>query len=144
MTTPIPLFDLPEPAFPHSEPADPRPAQLKTMHSDYGIMPDQTCGGCVHCALRPGGARSYYKCTLYGRYTSGPGTDWRKKWPACGGWLSRTENPLPEGWILEQVPGGLWWARYGATATEVFIRREDAAAAAMSLEARIVGKQVQP
>lgn len=130
MTTPIPLFALPAPSFPHDEPTDPRPPQLRTMHGDYGLRADQTCGGCVHCALRNGGARSYYKCTLYGRYTSGPGTDWRKKWVACGGWLSRKENPLPEGWILERTAGGLWRARYGIVATEPHIRREDACAAA--------------
>lgn len=80
---PIPLFDLPAPLFAHDEPTDPRPEQLKQMHRDYGVLPDKVCGGCVHCSLRPGNTRSYYKCTLYGRYTNGPGTDWRKKWVAC-------------------------------------------------------------
>lgn len=133
MTTPITLFDLPEPLFPHGELTDPRPEQLKTMHGDYGIRPDQTCGGCVHCALRPGNTRSYYKCTLYGRYTSGSGTDWRKKWPACGGWLSRAENPLPHGWIVERASDGRWTARYGIVATEPHLRREEACAASWKL-----------
>ena len=37
MTTPIPLFALPAPSFPHDEPTDPRPPQLRTMHGDYGL-----------------------------------------------------------------------------------------------------------
>ena len=130
MTTPITLFDLPDPLFPHAAPTDPRPEQLRTMHRDYGVKADQTCGGCVHCALRPGNTRSYYKCTLYGRYTSGPGTDWRKKWPACGGWLSRAENPLPHGWIVERASDGRWVARDGLHATLPHVRREDACSAA--------------
>lgn len=127
---PIPLFDLPAPLFDHHEPTDPRPEQLKQMHRDYGILPDKICGDCAHCSLRPGNTRSYYKCTLFGRYTNGPGTDWRKRWVACRGWLSREENPLPEGWILQRGEDGRWQARYGSAGTAFFIRREDAAAAA--------------
>jgi hypothetical protein len=136
MTTPITLFDLPEPLFPHTAPTDPRPEQLKTMHGDYGLTPGQTCGGCVHCALRPGNKRSYYKCTLFGRYTSGPGTDWRKKWPACGGWLGNAEHPLPEHWVLQRAPDGRWQASDGFHATPLHTRREDAIAAAQQAVAR--------
>jgi hypothetical protein len=131
MTTPITLFDLPAPIFPHDEPVDPRPSQLKTMHRDYGVRADQTCGGCVHCALRNGGSRNYHKCTLYGRYTAGPGTDWRRKWVACGGWLSREENPLPEGWVLLRNEAGRWQGWYGAmVSTGAYILREEAIEAA--------------
>jgi hypothetical protein len=99
------------------------------MHQDYGLRLDQTCGGCVHCVLRHGGARAYYKCTLFGRYTSGPGTDWRKKWVACGGWLSRAENPLPEGWVLLRRDDR-WQASDGFHATMLHITREGAIEAA--------------
>ena len=133
MTTSIKLFDLPEPSFPHDAPTDPRPEQLRTMHRDYGVLPGQTCGGCVHCALRPGNTRSYYKCTLCGRYASGTGTDWRKKWAACGGWLSKAENPLPDGWIVERASDGRWVVRYGIVATEPHLRREEACAASWKL-----------
>lgn len=47
---------------------------------------DQTCGGCAHLREKETGARrTFFKCAL-GRDTNGPGTDIRKKWPACELW----------------------------------------------------------
>ena len=128
--TDITLFDLPAAIIPGEPATDWRPEQLRQMHNDHGVLPGQTCGGCIHCSMRPGNTRGHYKCTLYGRYTNGPGTDWRKKWPACGGWLSRSDHPLPDGWILERDKDGSWRARDKNTGTAFYIRREDAAAAA--------------
>lgn len=59
---------------------------LASMWSRFGPGPaGTTCKDCV--ALRGyqnrSGRRTYYKCGVYG-VSSGPGTDWRVKWPACG------------------------------------------------------------
>jgi hypothetical protein len=89
MTTPITLFDLPEPLFPNEGATDWRPEQLKTMHRDYGLQADKKCGGCAHCVARPWNKKTYYKCTKYGRFSNGSGTDWRKRWPACGAWTEQ-------------------------------------------------------
>ena len=124
MTTPVTLFALPDPAPPQSP--DQWPAQLRAMHGVYGVTPGQTCGGCAHCSLRYGGARGYYKCTLYGRFTHGPGTDWRKSWPACGGWLSAADHALPAGWVLQRTEDGRWRASDGFHATTPAATREEA------------------
>lgn len=56
--------------------------RLRTMHNLYGIVKGRTCGGCSNlCAT--GKNRVYYKCNL-SKVTAGAGTDWRKKWVACG------------------------------------------------------------
>jgi len=44
----------------------------------------ETCGTCAAYTLRNGGARNYRKCFKNrGRWTGGPGSDIRKKDPAC-------------------------------------------------------------
>lgn len=60
--------------------------QLAAMWEKFGPGPaGAKCKDCV--ALRGystrSGQRTYYKCGVYG-VSSGPGTDWRMKWPACG------------------------------------------------------------
>jgi hypothetical protein len=65
------------------DPGDPGlPPTLAQMHREHGVAPGKICGDCAHC-YRKQLAHSYLKC---GRslITSGPGTDWRKSWPACG------------------------------------------------------------
>lgn len=42
----------------------------------------ETCGGCRFAEVVNGGRRSYWKCGKAER-TRGPGSDLRKKWPAC-------------------------------------------------------------
>lgn len=43
----------------------------------------ETCGTCKHCVVKQYGKR-FYKCMLNrGTWTKGPGSDLRKKWPAC-------------------------------------------------------------
>lgn len=64
------------------------PARINTMLIMYGQTSGQKCGTCVHLyGKRMGG--TYYKCKL-SKVTSGPGTDWRLRWPACGKWERRT------------------------------------------------------
>lgn len=59
------------------------PPRLVTMHRMYGATEGQTCGAYAHCIRVNGGSRDYLKCDL-NKITSGAGTDWRRKWPACG------------------------------------------------------------
>lgn len=54
------------------------------MLDKYGATPGHVCKDCGLLDVT-GLSRRYYKCTVYGS-TSGPGTDWRLKWPACGLW----------------------------------------------------------
>lgn len=50
----------------------------------YGPGPDQaTCGDCRHLFRQGGTAGTYYKCELR-RVSSGPATDHRVGWQACG------------------------------------------------------------
>jgi hypothetical protein len=50
---------------------------------------NETCGTCDHLRQKETGARlTFYKCSLRGD-TNGPGTDCRKKWPACEKWEVR-------------------------------------------------------
>lgn len=50
----------------------------------YGSGPNgATCRTCIHLFQVPGVAGHYLKCDLR-RNTSGPGTDHRAKWLACG------------------------------------------------------------
>ena len=44
----------------------------------------ETCGSCTHLVVRRRN-RTYFKCGLMPE-TFGPGTDIRKKWPACTEW----------------------------------------------------------
>lgn len=59
--------------------------QLKFMWQKHGPGPEgKTCKGCIRLrGHRTAGGRTYYKCLVYG-VSSGPGTDWRLRWPACG------------------------------------------------------------
>lgn len=71
--------------------ADRRRTDKRRRMLDAGLHPtgqgqiyhDGTkCKDCVHCVLRGGGARNYWKCDRI-PHTGGPGTDIRKSWPAC-------------------------------------------------------------
>jgi hypothetical protein len=89
MTTPIPLFELPEPLA--ATPADSRPKQLRIMHERHGMAENgQVCGQCRHLVRGKYHNKTYFKCGLFVPWTHGPGTDWRKGWPACGKWTERT------------------------------------------------------
>ena len=63
---------------------DGRPKQHATMVARHGRGPEgATCGDCYHLDRDDHQAGTYFKCALYG-HSHGAGTDWRKKWPACG------------------------------------------------------------
>jgi hypothetical protein len=48
----------------------------------------ETCGTCIHLLEKETpGRRKFFKCAKRGD-TNGPGTDCRKKWPACERWDS--------------------------------------------------------
>lgn len=47
----------------------------------------ETCGSCAHL-WRNEWARTYLKCRLV-TATGGPGTDVRKRWPACEKWEAK-------------------------------------------------------
>lgn len=50
----------------------------------------ETCGTCRNCIATGPHSRVYYKCkVLQFRWTHGPGTDIKKKTPACEMWESR-------------------------------------------------------
>lgn len=46
---------------------------------------DETCGSCANCYTKHFHGKTYVKCALLGN-TNGPGTDIRRKWPACERW----------------------------------------------------------
>lgn len=66
------------------------PDRIKDMHRCYGASEGKTCGGCAHLLTKQMGG-TYFKCGQ-SRITDGPGTDWRKKWPACGLYVKRGED----------------------------------------------------
>lgn len=50
----------------------------------------ETCGSCAHLVVRSRN-RTYFKCGLMPE-THGPGTDIRKKWPACTEWKENADG----------------------------------------------------
>jgi hypothetical protein len=63
--------------------------KIEKMHMLYGRHENALfiCGDCWHCVGMEH-AKTYWKCKLYG-ITGGPGTDWTRKWPACGKYEAR-------------------------------------------------------
>ena len=77
------LFELTE--LTTLEPVGPAPAkQLATMYARHGQAEGRTCGNCQHLVRGEYNTQTYFKCKNYTPWTHGPGTDWRKKWNACG------------------------------------------------------------
>jgi hypothetical protein len=66
----------------------------------YGPGPEgMTCGkgkGCAHLYLQGGVSGHYLKCSLR-LNTSGPGTDHRSRWPACGRYVARVGDEILSG-----------------------------------------------
>lgn len=81
------LFELPEETQTLKPVGAVEPKQLATMHARHGATDGQTCGACAHLCRGRYNTTVYFKCDLYTPWTHGPGTDWRKKWQACGKWV---------------------------------------------------------
>ena len=64
------------------------PERMNAMLRLYGRTEGRMCKSCRHFYARGGVRGTYYKCKL-NRTTSGPGTDWRARYPACGKWEAR-------------------------------------------------------
>ena len=64
------------------------PERIKDMYRAYGHHPNEKCKTCLHLIYHQPGQNKYLKCALT-RITSGPGTDWRANWDACGKWEKR-------------------------------------------------------
>lgn len=82
------LFDL------DGEPINPGPVIRKpgmkkqyVMYAIFGQLPDKICGECAILCRQQHRTSVYFKCQKYG-ITRGAGTDWRKKWMACGAFVS--------------------------------------------------------
>lgn len=58
------------------------PQSIKTMYRLYGKKENEICGHCQHLFVKEY-AGKYFKCDLQ-KNTNGAGTDWRKRWKACG------------------------------------------------------------
>lgn len=80
-----------------------RAAEIASGRHPFGRLlrtpAGQTCGTCAHCAVRTYSV-AHYKCALMRpQWTKGPGTDLRKKWPACEAWepgANAPPDPPPE------------------------------------------------
>lgn len=79
MTDQPTLFDVP------AEAPDTDAPRLRAMRGAYGRMEGRTCGECAYLVIKRFHDGQYLKCAKYGD-SQGPGTDWRRKWPACGLW----------------------------------------------------------
>jgi len=63
--------------------------KIESMTRLWGKGPEGVrCGDCVQFVTQNYHDGRFFKCRLYG-ITRGAGTDWRKKWPACGKFTER-------------------------------------------------------
>lgn len=71
------------------------PEPPKTEKKGYAAPPGtgpagETCGTCGHIYAHDYNSRTYFKCMMgKGGYTSGSGSDIRKKSPACMFWTKK-------------------------------------------------------
>jgi len=65
---------------------EPVPQRLAIMWRSHNRINGKKCGDCAHLLIKEGHNHNYFKCELYGD-SNGAGTDWRKKWMACGKFL---------------------------------------------------------
>lgn len=61
------------------------PERIKQMYRMYDQHPGEHCKTCIHLIRHQPGQKYFLKCDL-NKITSGPGTDWRAGWGACGKW----------------------------------------------------------
>jgi hypothetical protein len=71
----------------YPDPATVTPKHLGVMHRAHGKTEGQVCGTCAHFERYHQSTR-WNKCALTVQ-TSGPGTDWRVHWVACGKWSAK-------------------------------------------------------
>lgn len=72
------------------------PERMRMMLRVYGTHDGGgQCGDCILLLERPYHGRVYFKCGL-NRVTRGPGSDWRKWWPACGMFERRGEIKIED------------------------------------------------
>ena len=62
------------------------PRSIRTMYAMHARTAGRTCGECQHLIRIFPGQNSYLKCNLT-VISRGPGTDWRRKWQACGAFV---------------------------------------------------------
>jgi len=65
--------------------------RIRAMRGAYGRVDGRICGECAHLVPKVWTRKVYSKCMKYGD-SRGAGTDWRKKWPACGLWRAAAEE----------------------------------------------------
>lgn len=64
------------------------PVRMRVMLRMYGYRDGARCGQCKHLVRHDRGG-VWYKCALT-QQTSGRGTDWKPRWPACGKFEERS------------------------------------------------------
>lgn len=57
--------------------------KIDLMLKEFGRSDGHSCSECSNLRLVSCGARSVYKCLVYGN-TGSQATDWAKRYPACG------------------------------------------------------------
>jgi len=83
-----------------------RQTHLRRVQIANGIHPmggalrkpaGETCGSCNHCVtVTEFYPKRFHKCALTRRsWTRGPGSDIRKRWPACERWEGSEKPPEP-------------------------------------------------
>lgn len=75
-----------------------REKKIDAMHRVYGCFDGAKCKNCPHLDAYANydETRYWYKCHMYG-VTSGPGTDWRVGYDACGAFLIDPEEAKERG-----------------------------------------------
>ncbi|MGA2263195.1 MAG: hypothetical protein ABSH28_17400 [Acidobacteriota bacterium] len=59
-----------------------KPKRIDQMHKLHGVREGSVCGDCRYLVGKHYD-KTYFKCRFFGN-SNGPGTDWRRKWEACG------------------------------------------------------------
>jgi len=64
---------------------------IRPMYAAYGRTAGKICGQCAHLVADGHHNKTYYKCEL-ARMSHGAGTDFRRKWEACGKFEEEDKN----------------------------------------------------
>ena len=83
------LFSIPQSAIDYAKAHPPKKGHAAKPGSGPA---GETCGSCDHYAIRHYNGKTYRKCGACEKnWTFGPGTDIRKKDPACAFWVKGLE-----------------------------------------------------